>query len=390
MTITCRAKTGISGVASGVAKLFPFGGGAQIATDSALSLTADANLFGVYSFAGPTQSSVALTGIFDIEMWATGATVPFWYGIISLGSASGTYTAAESVSQIDLNQSLPGVPALQQDSSLVASTVGALLYAAGWNFKKSSYIRSVGTSTIGLGSSGSTVANSYVGSRAFLIYNGSPANNRFIVAYDNVNKIITVDRPWDAATMPSINDQFVIMERNQVDAMLWNGNVVRIDGSSLPVVSFSTMPSLTVPAAVAVASQTPGLIQCVRGDTLNDALPLMGTISARVKLVWTAKLATSLLNGLNTDSQAVIQVTEGIGLTVLNGASAGLTAANGSLTVTDATTGAVTLVIKPAVTSVIPLEDLVWDCQWIDGSGNVATPISGTMGVTADVTQAIR
>lgn len=143
---------------------------------------------------------------------------------------------------------------------------------------------------------------------------------------------------------------------------------------------------ITVPAAIAVASQTPGQIVVIRGDTLSRSLPLMGSISARTKLTFTAKLQCQTETTTNTDSSSILQITEAGGLIVLNGVSTGLTSSNASLTVTNATTGATTLVIAGVVTAQLALQDSEWDLQAILPTGPW-TPVAGNLSVSADVTQ---
>lgn len=141
--------------------------------------------------------------------------------------------------------------------------------------------------------------------------------------------------------------------------------------------------SVTIPAAVAAASQTPGLITSVRGDALSVALPVMGNITGRTKLVWTLKRRYE-----DTDAEAMLQVEEGVGLTRYNGAAA-TSAALGSLAVTNQTTGAATLAIDQTLTAAMALaKGWVWDAQVWDASGDTDSPISGRWDQTPDVTRA--
>ena len=147
--------------------------------------------------------------------------------------------------------------------------------------------------------------------------------------------------------------------------------------------------AITIPPPAAYGSLTPGLISGFRGDTLsftNANGTLLGDIASRTKFAFTAKLSTMVQSSANTDSQAVLQVVEGVGLTVLNGISIGLTASNASLVVTNATTGVFVLTIAAAVLAVIPLEDLVYDFQVYTNSV-IATPLYGSLEITPDVTQ---
>lgn len=139
---------------------------------------------------------------------------------------------------------------------------------------------------------------------------------------------------------------------------------------------------VTVPPAVAAASQLANVITCLRGDTLRIELPPMGDLSTRSKLVFTAKACVE-----DSDDRATLQVVEGIGLMRLN-SSDPVDLAAGSLVVNEASTGTVILSIDASITSKLAIQDLVWDAQVFLATG-ISTPISGTMSVIADVTQAV-
>ncbi|WP_397570643.1 hypothetical protein [Schlesneria sp. T3-172] len=138
---------------------------------------------------------------------------------------------------------------------------------------------------------------------------------------------------------------------------------------------------ITIPAAVAQASIIAGQITIVRGDTLAVALPLMGDISARTKLTFTAKRKEA-----DSDEDAMIQVVEGVGLTRFNGDD-DVTASDASLVVVGATVGHATLTISGGITAQLALRDLIWDCQYVTPT-QVSTPIGGGLGVVPDVTRA--
>ena len=156
-----------------------------------------------------------------------------------------------------------------------------------------------------------------------------------------------------------------------------SNHTVNLNSEAVSVANY-----ITVPAAVALASQIPSVISCLRGDTLRVSLPTMGDISTRTKLVMTVKA-----NLTDADDQAVIQIVEGVGLVLLN-AGQSVTASTASLTVVDPTTGAVNLEIDASVTAAFAIRDLVWDVQAYLSSG-INSPISGAMSVVADVTQAV-
>ena len=139
---------------------------------------------------------------------------------------------------------------------------------------------------------------------------------------------------------------------------------------------------VTVPPSVAVGSQIPNVIICLRGDTLRVSLPPMGNLTSRTKLVFTAKACVN-----DSDDLAVLLVIEGIGLTRMNGDVA-VISDTASLAVIDDTTGAVNLELDASVTALLAVRDLVWDAQAFLSSG-ISSPIGGIVGVVADVTQAV-
>ena len=154
---------------------------------------------------------------------------------------------------------------------------------------------------------------------------------------------------------------------------------VNPDNTVNATVSGTIVNYVTIPSAVAQASILAAQITAVRGDTLTVALPIMGILTGRTSLVFTAKKSLS-----DADSDAVLQVSESGGLLILNGSTSIVGTAQ--LSVTNATTGAVNLTLSAATTATIPLFDYFWDCQKVLSSG-VSTPINGVLSVTGDVTR---
>ena len=154
---------------------------------------------------------------------------------------------------------------------------------------------------------------------------------------------------------------------------------VNADNTVNATVSGTIVNYVTIPSAVAQASILAAQITAVRGDTLTVALPIMGSLTGRTSLVFTAKKSLS-----DADSDAVLQVSESGGLLILNGSASIVGTAQ--LSVTNATTGAVNLTLSAATTATIPLFDYFWDCQKVLSSG-VSTPINGVLSVTGDVTR---
>ena len=157
-------------------------------------------------------------------------------------------------------------------------------------------------------------------------------------------------------------------------------NAVTALESSINGINFS--PSITIPPAVAIASQEPSVITIIRGDTLRVRLPVVGNVVSRTKLILTAKADIN-----DSDDEAVFQVMEGVGLLRWNGANTNQTS-YATLIVQDATIGNIDLELEPSLTSTLAIRDLVWDLQ-VTLSDGITSPISGTVTVVADVTRAV-
>lgn len=142
--------------------------------------------------------------------------------------------------------------------------------------------------------------------------------------------------------------------------------------------------SVVVPAAVANASQTPGLIAALRGDTLRKTLPTLGDITGHTQCVFTLKKRES-----DPDSAAVLSIDEDGGLLWLNGAAAP-DASKASLTIADEADAEPALVIDEAIMATLPVVSggWVWDVQVWNG-GDIVTPIAGQWSVSPDVTRAV-
>ena len=163
---------------------------------------------------------------------------------------------------------------------------------------------------------------------------------------------------------------------------------INSDGSVNTTIDLSGIPPIenniyiTVPAAVAVASQDPAVISCLRGDTLRVTLPAAGDLSARIKLVFTAKTSIH-----QSDEDALLQITENSGLVQING-STDVIAADASLVVRDAMIGEVDIVVSANMTALMTIQDLVWDLQ-VHTSASIFSPLNGTLSVVADVTRSV-
>lgn len=143
--------------------------------------------------------------------------------------------------------------------------------------------------------------------------------------------------------------------------------------------------TLTTSTAQVVAGVSGSNIEVLRGDTWTISITGLGDIStARTKLWFSVKKTKRF-----TDAQATVQIEEGVGLAVLNGADASARAANGSLTVDDATLGNITIVLDEVETDDIEeIRNGYYDVQVLMG-GNVTTLTSGEFDVPLDVTRSI-
>lgn len=177
------------------------------------------------------------------------------------------------------------------------------------------------------------------------------------------------------ASMVNVNDQGIA-------ASVWSADTrtltegIQVDISGMPPVS------IVVPQAIAAVSQESLVIPVIRGDTLRVSLPLVGSLTSRSKLTLTVKASIN-----DSDVQAVFQILEGVGLVRLNGTGATSPTA-GSLIVRDDVTGQIDLELDANVTSQLAVSDFVWDVQ-VDLANGIRTPLTGTMSVVADVTQAV-
>jgi len=141
--------------------------------------------------------------------------------------------------------------------------------------------------------------------------------------------------------------------------------------------------TLTQTAASVVAAVSGSDITAHRGDTLTASLTGLGAINTRSKLWFTVKRDRG-----DADTAAVLMIEETAGLTVVNGAVYA-TVTDGSLVVTNETTGAVTITIKPAVTDDLSGRGLYYDIQMLTAAGVVTTLTNGEFDITEDVTRAI-
>ena len=121
-------------------------------------------------------------------------------------------------------------------------------------------------------------------------------------------------------------------------------------------------------------------------DYFSKSVTGLGDLSARTgsKTVFTVKRSEA-----DADSAALIQVAEVGGLTVLNGA-AYTTTTDGSITVTDATTGALTIALLTGATSKLAAEsDLYYDIKCVKDDGLSAVLERGICDILSTTTRKV-
>lgn len=139
--------------------------------------------------------------------------------------------------------------------------------------------------------------------------------------------------------------------------------------------------TLTMTAAQIAAVLTGNTLTLQRGDTFTASLTGLGSLVGRSKLWFTVKHRYD-----DADTAAILQIEETGGLLRLLGAAG--TAIQGTLVVTDAATGALTLTLIPAASSLlIPGKHYLYDVQMLTGTV-LRTLTAGTFVVSSDVTRA--
>jgi hypothetical protein len=147
--------------------------------------------------------------------------------------------------------------------------------------------------------------------------------------------------------------------------------------------------TLTQSAAQVAAIVAGSKITIHRGDYTSIALTGLGSVIGRTgeKIYFTVKTTPS--NNL-TDGDAVLQVTELTGAYWLNSATiaAPVVVGDASISVTDESAGNLTIVLKSAITTLLPAASgYYYDIQWIDSAGEPRTLTSGRLDVDEDITR---
>jgi len=136
----------------------------------------------------------------------------------------------------------------------------------------------------------------------------------------------------------------------------------------------------TTPAASVSSAEEDGKITRPRGDTWTIAITGLGSLTDNTKVWFTVKSSAD-----DDDSESLLQIEKTAGLVYLNGAAG--TSTDATLTVTDATAGNITIVVKPASTALLPLGTWYYDVQALFTTV-VTTAGAGRFVVSSDITRA--
>lgn len=250
-----------------------------------------------------------------------------------------------------------------------------------------------GASTLTLDASASATNDFYKNDVVFLKVGTGAGQVNIISGYVGATKVATMLVPWGVT--PDATSCFVILPlalipgaSNITSADIWAFPTRTLTGFGTLVVdtaaavwAYATR-TLTMTAAQIVALLDGTTMTITRGQTVSIPITGLGNISARTKLYLTIKDALG-----DADADAIVQIEETAGLLRLNGVAG--TAGQGSLTVTNATTGAITVGLLPVASATLPApQNYRYDVRMIAGA--VVTPLTqGVFTVNPEVTKAI-
>jgi len=119
-----------------------------------------------------------------------------------------------------------------------------------------------------------------------------------------------------------------------------------------------------------------------RGDTWSQTITGLGDLTAATDIWFGIKADPD-----DSDNEAIVLISETVGLERINGAAA-LVPANGSITVVGlATAGVIQIDLDEVETAKLVPDKRFWDCQHLI-AGTVTTPRAGRISITADIVRA--
>jgi hypothetical protein len=156
-----------------------------------------------------------------------------------------------------------------------------------------------------------------------------------------------------------------------------DANIVSADSD---FVVNANIVSSTVSAEAIVTGLVGNTITQLRGDSWSIQLSNLGNLTGYSNLWFTVKRSKN-----DKDTESWIQIDVSSGLKYINGSEAG-TPANGSVTVTDAATGAITVVLAPEESAKLPAKSGFYDIQLKNSSNAIQTVQNGEFSIEGDVT----
>ena len=149
--------------------------------------------------------------------------------------------------------------------------------------------------------------------------------------------------------------------------------------ASRTLTSFGSLFS-SVPSMMSTLRSTD--LSIYRGDTWDQTITGMGDLTAATDIWFGIKEDPD-----DTDNEALVLISQSVGLERINGAAAGVPA-NGSITVVGAATdGVIRVQLDEVETAKLVPDKRFWDAQHLIG-GVVTTPNAGRVVVTADIVRA--
>lgn len=140
--------------------------------------------------------------------------------------------------------------------------------------------------------------------------------------------------------------------------------------------------TLTQPAAAVIAAVSGSVLNLVRGTTWTIALTGLGSLTGNSKIYFTMKESVS-----QTDAASIVQVEKTGGLLVLNGATT--TTTNATLVIDNEGLGNITITVKPAATTTVESDTLIYDVKMITATGAAQLLTSNLARVADHITRAI-
>jgi len=258
-----------------------------------------------------------------------------------------------------------------------------------------------GASSITLASTASAVTNAYVGSVVYLSSGTGVGQARVITAYNGTSKVATISDNW--TTTPDSTSVYKVLPVGRVildsigdtakaeiqaeaeDALEAYDldHLLQVSAGSEEPTDGSYLDQIMHAAAGQTFDATTDSLEAIRNILTSASVTGIASVSGNTISVvpyttWEftvtglSDLSGALTNGVfftvkerhtDADSAAILQVQEGVGLTVLNG-STSVTAAKASLTVGD-DEDEITVHVNASQTGLSKSRSLVWDIKQV-------------------------